>query len=276
MDGFEVCRTLKGSAGTMDIPVIFLTVKDEIEDIVKGFDAGAVDYVTKPFNSAELFARVRTHVELKKKKDNETYLISRLTATLAEQRQAEEALRQAHDNLELMVEERTAELLLRNRQLSEEIEERKRAEVNLELKSQKLEEFNTALKVLLNQRQADKKALEERVLANIKNLIMPNIRKLKKTILKKTKAEVYVNIIESNLKKITSSFSQTLSSKYLNLTSKEIQVAHLIKEGKISKNIAVLLNVSGRTVDFHRKNIRSKLGLRKKKGNLQSSLSKLS
>ena len=276
MDGFEVCRTLKGSSRTMDIPVIFLTVKDEIEDIVKGFDAGAVDYVTKPFNSAELLARVRTHVELKKKKDNETYLISRLTATLAEQRQAEEALRQAHDNLELMVEERTAELLLKNRQLSEEIEERKRAEVNLELKSQKLEEFNTALKVLLNQRQADKKALEERVLANIKNLIMPNIRKLKKTILKKTKSEVYVNIIESNLKKITSSFSQTLSSKYLNLTSKEIQVAHLIKEGKISKNIAVLLNVSGRTVDFHRKNIRSKLGLRKKKGNLQSSLSKLS
>jgi DNA-binding response OmpR family regulator/DNA-binding CsgD family transcriptional regulator len=276
MDGFEVCRTLKGSASTMDIPVIFLTVKDEIEDIVKGFDAGAVDYVTKPFNSSELLARVRTHVELKKKKDNEKYLISRLTATLAEQRQAEEALRQAHDNLELIVGERTAELLLKNRQLSEEIEERKRAEVNLELKSQKLEEFNTALKVLLSQRQADKKALEERVMANIKNLIMPHIKKLKKNIFKKTEAEVYVNIIESNLKNITSSFSQTLSSKYLNLTSKEIQVANLIKEGKISKNIAVLLNVSGRTVDFHRKNIRSKLGLQKKKGNLQSSLSTLS
>jgi len=276
MDGFEVCRTLKGSASTMDIPVIFLTVKDEIEDIVKGFDAGAVDYVTKPFNSAELLARVRTHVELKKKNDNEKYLISRLTATLAEQRQAEEALRQAHDNLELMVEERTTELLLKNRQLIEEIEERKRTEVNLELKSQKLEEFNTALKVLLNQRQADKKSLEEWVMANIKNLIMPHIKKLKKTILKETKAAVYVNIIESNLKNITSSFSQTLSSKYLNLTSKEIQVANLIKEGKISKDIAALLNVSGRTVDFHRKNIRSKLGLQKKKENLQSSLSKLS
>ncbi len=66
MDGYQVCRALKTEARTKDVPVIFITAKTEKEDIVRGFDAGAVDYVTKPFNAAELCARVRTHLELKK------------------------------------------------------------------------------------------------------------------------------------------------------------------------------------------------------------------
>ncbi len=65
MDGFEVCEELKRNMGTTSIPIIFITAKAETEDIVKGFDLGAVDYITKPFNSSELLARVRTHVEMK-------------------------------------------------------------------------------------------------------------------------------------------------------------------------------------------------------------------
>ncbi len=68
MDGYQVCRALKTEACTKDVPVIFITAKTEKEDIVRGFDAGGVDYVTKPFNAAELCARVRTHLELKKAK----------------------------------------------------------------------------------------------------------------------------------------------------------------------------------------------------------------
>lgn len=63
-DGLEVCRELKADPRTASIPVIFLTAKTETEDLVKGFDAGAVDYVGKPFKPAELIARIRTHVEL--------------------------------------------------------------------------------------------------------------------------------------------------------------------------------------------------------------------
>lgn len=65
-DGFQVCEKLKASAETKDIPVIFLTARTGTEDIVKGFQLGAVDYVTKPFNKAELLARVGSHLELKK------------------------------------------------------------------------------------------------------------------------------------------------------------------------------------------------------------------
>jgi len=64
MDGFETCKRLKEHPKTEDIPVIFLTAKVETDDLVKGFELGAVDYITKPFQSAELLKRVQTHLEL--------------------------------------------------------------------------------------------------------------------------------------------------------------------------------------------------------------------
>jgi CheY-like chemotaxis protein len=84
MDGFEVARILKQSPDTKDIPIIILTAKTQIEEILEGFDAGAVDYVTKPFNTEELLARVRAHIELKKKSDKEKELILMLKTTLEE------------------------------------------------------------------------------------------------------------------------------------------------------------------------------------------------
>jgi two-component system sensor histidine kinase/response regulator len=65
MDGLEVCRQLKADPATMQIPVVYLTASNEMEHLVQGFEVGAVDYVTKPFNPPELLARVRTHLELK-------------------------------------------------------------------------------------------------------------------------------------------------------------------------------------------------------------------
>ena len=69
MDGFQVCQRLKASPSTRDIPVVFLTAKAGLKDIVKGFQLGGVDYITKPFNGTELLARVQTHIELKQSKE---------------------------------------------------------------------------------------------------------------------------------------------------------------------------------------------------------------
>lgn len=66
MDGFEVCERLKASAATKDIPVIFMTALSETADKVKAFSVGGVDYITKPFQNEELFARVKTHLELRR------------------------------------------------------------------------------------------------------------------------------------------------------------------------------------------------------------------
>ncbi|MEQ8189134.1 MAG: response regulator, partial [Candidatus Eremiobacterota bacterium] len=78
MDGYETCKILKENDRTRDIPVIFLTAKTEMEDIVKGFNAGSVDYITKPFNSTELMARVKTHITLKKLFDKEKEYVKEL------------------------------------------------------------------------------------------------------------------------------------------------------------------------------------------------------
>ncbi len=69
MDGYEVCRNLKGESQTADIPIIFLTAKSEVEDEERGFELGAVDYITKPISPPILLARVRTHLRLKRVMD---------------------------------------------------------------------------------------------------------------------------------------------------------------------------------------------------------------
>ncbi len=69
VDGFEVCEKLKANPGTHDIPIIFLTAKTDTAGIVKGFELGAADYVTRPFNRVELLARIKTHMALRQSRD---------------------------------------------------------------------------------------------------------------------------------------------------------------------------------------------------------------
>ena len=194
------------------------------------------------------------------------------------QKKAERELRKYHDHLEELVEERTAELAKINAQLELEIEERRRAEnalrkreVELKAQSHHLEEVNTALKVLLKQREDDKKELGDNVLSNVKELIAPYLERLKKSRLN-TNQKTLINILDSNLSNMISPFISQLSSKYFNLTPGEVRVANLVKEGKTNKEIAELLCISKNTVLFHRYNIRQKLGLKNKKINLRSHL----
>jgi signal transduction histidine kinase len=65
MDGFTICQHLREDVKTRDIPIIFLTARADKADVIRGFELGAVDYITKPFNGTELIARIKTHLELK-------------------------------------------------------------------------------------------------------------------------------------------------------------------------------------------------------------------
>ena len=148
----------------------------------------------------------------------------------------------------------------------------KKREEELRIKSRNLEELNTALRVLLSQRENDRKELEENVLANVKEFVLPYVEEIKNSQID-DKARAYADILLSNLQDIISPFSRKLSSKYINLTPKEIEVANFIKEGKTSKEIADIMNVSKSAVDIHRYRLRNKLGLNKRKANLRSHLS---
>jgi len=138
-----------------------------------------------------------------------------------------------------------------------------------------LQKVNDALTVLLDKRDLDKKNLKEQMVANLRVLVEPYIEKLKRSSLNE-KQQVYLNILETNLNDLVSPFLRELSSKYLNFTPTEVQVANLIKSGKTTKEIAKIMNLSPETICNHRKHIRKKTGIRNKKVNLRTTLSSFS
>jgi PAS domain S-box-containing protein len=142
-------------------------------------------------------------------------------------------------------------------------------------RTKELEDANIALKVLLQKRNESRQILEQQILDNVSDLIEPYLAKLK-AIARTSDEAVLVDIIESNIKEITSPFSSNLSLNFTKLTPTEVQVVNLIKQGRKTKDIASLLNLSPGTISIHRKNIRKKLGLTNQGINLQSFLSSYS
>jgi PAS domain S-box-containing protein len=155
-----------------------------------------------------------------------------------------------------------------------DITERKKAEKELEEKTDNLKEANTALKVLLKRREEDQTEVEEKILANVNELIMPLIDTMRGAKLDERQS-TWLEILETNLKDIISPFSRGMSSQYWRLTPIEFQVANFIKNGKTTKEIAELLYVATSTINTHRDNIRKKLGIKNRKINLKTYLSGL-
>ncbi len=150
-------------------------------------------------------------------------------------------------------------------------EDLKNKEMELSQQKKMLEETNIALKVLLEHREQDRMRLEENVLANVRQLISPYVEKLRLQKLD-DRSRNFVEIIKSRLTEIAAPFLNRLTNTHRLLTPREIDVAALVREGRTSKEIAELLNVSVSGVDFHRKKIRKKLGLANEKANLRSYL----
>ncbi|MBU0681109.1 MAG: LuxR C-terminal-related transcriptional regulator [Proteobacteria bacterium] len=144
-------------------------------------------------------------------------------------------------------------------------------EAELREKSDKLEEANIALKVLLDHRDRDLQELEQRIAANIRNLVLPYVEKLKEAKMK-GREEALVDIIEKNLNDIVTPFLKKLSALHLLLTPQEVDVASMVRQGKSSQEIADVIGVSVNTISFHRKNLRRKLGLDDQAKNLRTYL----
>ncbi len=193
---------------------------------------------------------------------------------MAERKRAQGELQQARDELESRVEARTEELAATNKGLRKEIASRKRAEKALRKREAELEETNTALKVLLQRVEDSRGDFEEKILWNIEELVLPYLEKLKRGAIGE-RDRTYLTILETNLNAITEPFANRLSSKFSRLTPTEVEIAKLIMLGKTTKEIAELLTVATSTVDFHRNNIRKKVGLNSAKVNLRSYLSSL-
>ncbi len=152
-----------------------------------------------------------------------------------------------------------------------DISERKEAEELLQKQKKDLEFKNIALREVLGQIELEKKLVKDNVIANAEKLLLPIIEKIRL----KGESRKYIKLLRKGLKELTSSFGAKLTEKEAKLTSREIEICNMIKNGLVSVEIADLLNLSLRTIEKHRAHIRKKLGIAKKGANLVSFLKTL-
>ncbi len=226
--------------------IVMVTAMDDADTAGTALEVGVYGYIVKPFGERQVIITIKNALRMGEVEGGE---------------------RSHRRELEKTVDSRTAELEETNRQLIDnDVELRKRAE--------EVRELNSALKILLQKREEDKSALEENMVSRVKKMTLPYLERMMKSGLNKEQMSL-VEIVESHLKDIISPMVKTLSSEYLSLTPAELQVADLIKEGRRTKEIAEILNLSPNTVISHRYRIRTKLSLKNKKANLSSHLQSL-
>ena len=195
-----------------------------------------------------------------------------LLIEVARRERLERRLQDGLEELEQRVAGRTRELTEVNQGLRQEILSRKKAESALLRHERELEEANTALRVLLSNLESSRLELEEQVLRQIKGLILPHVAKLRQGIGDREPDRSYLDLVEGNLQKITSSFANKLVVAFESLTPTEIEIAQMVMNGQTTKQIAKALSRETSTIDFHRNNIRRKLGLDGRGVNLRSHL----
>lgn len=101
IDGYEVCKRLKGDSTTTEIPVIFITIIDSLDEKIKAFQAGAVDYITKPFEEQEILARIKTHLELRKLRKDAVVMNEQLRSEICDKQILYDELVKAKEELEI-------------------------------------------------------------------------------------------------------------------------------------------------------------------------------
>ncbi|MCD4727890.1 MAG: LuxR C-terminal-related transcriptional regulator [Pirellulales bacterium] len=121
----------------------------------------------------------------------------------------------------------------------------------------------------------EKKAIEESIVSQLKRTVTPYLERLESCALD-VAGKTCMEIVRKAIDDFSLTFSRSLSSRYIDLTPSEIQVCELIRQGKSSKEIAGVMNISPSTASFHRNNIRKKLGILKKKTNLRTYLNSFS
>jgi len=217
-----------------DVPIVVITAFEQIDYLKRSIEIGVDKYVTKPIVIGRLQAALLSCAHRLRIEEQLVLHWQRETASLL----------QAQEELSLEVEHLTVDLM----------------------------EANIALNILLKNMEAVQGKLEEKVATSIFELVAPYLDKLKRSGLN-TQQEEYLTILTANLEEIAAAGAQTGGSMARLFTPTEVKIANLIKQGKSTKEIADILNLSPRTIDKNRQNIRKKIGITNKSTNLSSLLS---
>jgi len=216
--------------------IVVITGHGEDKDINKCYKLGATSFLRKPLSMTEICCVAERCITMKN---------------------IELELSQHRENLELLVAEKTKKIKEQMNKLKE--------------KTKALNSANMSLRILI--KQLSDAQNEERTgnMPNLKELVLPGKEQLE-AILSSPTERAYIENIMLNLNRVTSTFAKKLSQMELGLSPKEIQVADLIRIGLSNKESAIQMNVTKSTVEFHRDNLRNKLGLKHKKKNLRAYL----
>ncbi|MBR9981862.1 MAG: response regulator, partial [Desulfatitalea sp.] len=242
--GLELLARVK--ARDPEMAIVMLTGMDSPQTAHLAFTLGADGYLLKPFDKNELLIQV---------------------AGALQRRVLEAENRHYREQLETTVDQRTAQLQKANARLKEN-------EAAVKAKARELRDMNTALEVLLKKSEAVKGELEKHLSANTRKVIQPYLRKI--AALGLTRRQLaYMELVESTLNRMVSPMIRHLDTLDTPLTPAELEVAHLIRQGRRTKEIADMLHLSVNTILTHRYHIRKKLGLLGKKANLYTALHQL-
>ncbi|MFC1650318.1 PAS domain S-box protein [Candidatus Latescibacterota bacterium] len=162
--------------------------------------------------------------------------------------------------------------------ISRDITERKKIENTLKISEEKLLEQKTALeqktfalREIIEQVEIEKKLIKDNIMVNVEKIVMPILERMKLN----SESEEYIDLLQNIIENLTSSYGSEITKVNYKLTSREIEICNMIKKGLMNKEISSLLNISTRTIENHRKNIRKKLKIQNKNINLTTFLKQL-
>jgi DNA-binding NarL/FixJ family response regulator len=237
--------------------VIILTSYDDKEVVIDALRFDADDFLSKSCSSDELIFRINKCLDKAYNKKLETVLDEQIGKHY-------QTLSQISDVLELEIDQR-------QKTEDELLEAQRKLESRFQLRAEEIGELNLTLENILGNLEKRRSDVEERILLNLRETVFPYLEKLTSLVNDSTGSNL-LEIIKANLNDLVSPFSRKLLLPKYQLTPSEIQVANLVKQGKSSKEISEVLNISKRTAETHRANLRKKMGLTNTAVNLETFL----
>ncbi len=207
-----------------------------------------------------------------------THEIRQFARALTAKWHAEQELTRTNQHLDQLVRERTQELSLAiealelsNKQYRETAHRLQQAETALAEKAEDLIGTNQALQQMVRKNEEDRKEIEQKVLFAVHEMVEPYLDKLEQSPLSDSQLS-FLKITRTNLGEIVAPFMKDLAHKYFRLSPVELNIANLIRQGVPTREISEQLQMTKRTVDFHRDRIREKIGIKNTKSNLKAVL----
>jgi DNA-binding NarL/FixJ family response regulator len=271
VDGIAVLK--KAKSLHPDIGVIILTGHGAIGSAVEALKLGADDYLQKPCDIEDLLNKARRSFErqdmLAKLRDQNEQLKNEITS----RKNTELKLQESRDNLEQQVEERTTELTDTVKQLKTVLNTLLTREKELQEKNRELYDTNTALSIMLKRRDLEHDDIRKEIASKTVKMVLPLLKKAQNQVT--GSAKDYMETAQANLLDVFSQHPHDSVLTNAKLAPRELQIIHYIRQDKTSKEIADLLDLSVRTVESYRENIRKKLRIKNQKKNLKKFLTSL-